>query len=120
MCIYLQDKKFLKSMLSMGQLYTDADINNANSYTANDNDDNNDTRRTNHDCIGSLACVLNELKTRGLVIMSNVIFEFNSDLKFVFASAIICKLRNTDVHYANYSCSQEQISTRLVMEAKCS
>ena len=40
-------------MLSLGQLYTD---------DTNDND-TNDTQWTNHDCIGSLACMPNEPKT---------------------------------------------------------
>ena len=44
-------------MLSLGQLYTD-DTNDDN----NANDDDNDTWWTNHDCIGSLACMPNEPK----------------------------------------------------------
>ena len=48
MCIYQQDMKFLCSMLSLGQLYTDADTNDDD---ANDNDDDTDTRWTNHDCM---------------------------------------------------------------------
>ena len=43
-------------MLSLGQLYTD----DTNKDT---NNDSNDTRRTNHDCIGSLACMPNEPKS---------------------------------------------------------
>ena len=58
--------------LPMGQLYTDEtdnddnndDDNNDNDDDANDND--NDTRRTNHDCIGSLACMSNEPKIQQL------------------------------------------------------
>ena len=56
-------------MLSLEWLYTD----DTNNYDDNDddnddddddtNDDDNDTQRTNHDCIGSLACVPNEPKT---------------------------------------------------------
>ena len=46
-------------MLSLGQLYTD-DTSNDNDDA---NDDDNDTRWTNHDCIGSLACMPNEPKT---------------------------------------------------------
>ena len=42
-------------MLSLGQLYTDDD---------DTNNGNNDTQRTNHDCIGSLACMPNEPKTK--------------------------------------------------------
>ena len=42
-------------MLSLGWLYTD-DTND------NDNNADNDTRQTNHDCIGSLACMPNEPK----------------------------------------------------------
>ena len=46
-------------MLSLGWLYTD-DPNNDNDNDTNNND--SDRRRTNHDCIGSLACILNEPK----------------------------------------------------------
>ena len=42
-------------MLSLGKLCTD-DNNDANN-------DDNDTRQTNHDCIGSLVCMPNEPKT---------------------------------------------------------
>ena len=50
--------KFLWSKLSLGELYTD-DTDNTN---ADDNDtDDNTTRRTKHDCIGSLP---NEPKTK--------------------------------------------------------
>ena len=51
-------------MLSLGQLYTD-DTNDDNDYDDDNNDandDNNNTRWTNHDCIGSLACMPNEPK----------------------------------------------------------
>ena len=58
MYMYLQDMKFLWAMLSLGQLYTDDNTND------NDNDDTNDSDNntwwTNHDCIGSLACMPNE------------------------------------------------------------
>ena len=47
-------------MLPLGQLYTD-DTNNTND--ANDNNDN-DTQWTNHDWIGSLACMPNEPKRK--------------------------------------------------------
>ena len=47
-------------MLSLGQLYTDDDTNDNNDNDTNDND--NDTQWTNHDCIGSLACMPNEPK----------------------------------------------------------
>ena len=50
MSIYVQGMKFLGSMLSPGQLYTDT------------NDNANDTQWTNHDCIGSWACMPNEPK----------------------------------------------------------
>ena len=59
-------------MLSLGQLYTDDtnDDDNDNNSDTNDNDNDNnsdtndnDTRWTNHDCIGSLACMPNEPKT---------------------------------------------------------
>ena len=50
-------------MLLLVQLYTD---NNADDNDATDNDDtnddDNDTQWTNHDCIGSLACMPNEPK----------------------------------------------------------
>ena len=48
-------------MLSMGQLYTDDNTNDDDDDDTNDND--NDTRQTNHDCIGSLACMPNEPKS---------------------------------------------------------
>ena len=52
-------------MLSLGQLYTYGDTNNDDDADNDDtNDDGNDTRQTNHDCIGSLACMPNEPKTR--------------------------------------------------------
>ena len=50
-------------MLSLGQLYTDNtndDANNDDNDDNADNDDTNDTQQTNHDCIGSLACMPNE------------------------------------------------------------
>ena len=54
-------------MLSLGQLYTDDtndDDDDDNDDDDNDaNDDDNDTRWTNHDCIGSLACMPDEPKT---------------------------------------------------------
>ena len=49
-------------MLLLGQLYTD-DTNVNNNGDANNDD--NDTRWTNRDCIGSLACMANEPKSRG-------------------------------------------------------
>ena len=53
-------------MLSLGQLYThDTNVDDDNDDD-NDNDtnkDDNDTRRTNHDCIGSLVCMPNEPKS---------------------------------------------------------
>ena len=39
MCMYLQDTKFLSSMLSLGQLY----IDDANDDNTNDDNDNNNT-----------------------------------------------------------------------------
>ena len=48
-------------MLSLGQLYTDDNTNDDDDDDTNDDD--NDTRWTNHDCIGSLACMPNEPKT---------------------------------------------------------
>ena len=51
-------------MLSLGQLYTDNTNEDDNDDNANDDDDDtNDTRRTSHDCIGSLACMPNEPKS---------------------------------------------------------
>ena len=51
-------------MLSLEQLYTD----DTNGDDDNDtNDDDNDTQWTNHDCIGSLACMPNEPKIRMMV-----------------------------------------------------
>ena len=52
--------KILLSKLSMGQLYTDNTNDDDNDNDANDDD--NDTWWTNHDCIGSLACMPNEPK----------------------------------------------------------
>ena len=57
-------------MLSLGQLYTDDDTNDNDDDT---NNDNNNTQQTNHDCIGSLACMPNEPKT--CVAVSNSIFD---------------------------------------------
>ena len=64
MCIYLQDIKFLWSVLSLEQLYTGDNNDDDGNDDDNDtnNNDNNDTRWTNHDCIGSLVCMLNEPK----------------------------------------------------------
>ena len=59
--IYLQDIKFLWSKLSLGELYTD-DADNAN----DDDTDDNTTRQTEHDCIGSLP---NEATTTKLPII---------------------------------------------------
>ena len=58
-------------MVSLGQLYTDDtnddneddDDNNDNDDDNDTNDDDSDTQRTNHDCIGSLACMSNEPKS---------------------------------------------------------
>ena len=47
-------------MLSLGQLYT---YNTNDDDADDDNDDDNNTQQTNHDCIGSLACMPNEPKT---------------------------------------------------------
>ena len=52
-------------MFSLKQLYTD-DTNDDNNNDDNDNDtndDDNDTWWTNHDCIGSLACMSTEPKS---------------------------------------------------------
>ena len=55
-------------MLSLQQLYTDTNDDNYNDDDDDDddndaNDDDNDTRWTDHDCIGSFACMPNEPKT---------------------------------------------------------
>ena len=55
-------------MFSLEQLYTfdtndDNDNNNDNNDDNDTNDDDNDTRQTNHDWIGSLACMPNEPTT---------------------------------------------------------
>ena len=55
MCIYVQNMKFLWSNLWTGGLSTDDDNNNDD-----DNYTNDDTRRTIHDCIDSLAWLPNE------------------------------------------------------------
>ena len=49
MCIFIQNIKFLSLILWLGGLYKDADNNN----TKDADDDNNCTRRTHHDYIGS-------------------------------------------------------------------
>ena len=58
-------------MVSLGQLYTyntnDDDDNNDDA-----NDDDNDTWWTNHDCIGSLACMPNEPKTQQELSLENL------------------------------------------------
>ena len=46
-------------MLSLEQLYTEADNTNNDDDA---NDDDNDDSDTNHDCIGSLACMSNDPK----------------------------------------------------------
>ena len=48
-------------MLLLEQLYTNDDTNNDDD---DDNDDDNDIQWTNHDYIGSLACMPNEPKTK--------------------------------------------------------
>ena len=51
-------------MRSLGQLYTDnTSGNDDDNYNNDANDDDNNTRWTNHDCIGSLACMPNEPKS---------------------------------------------------------
>ena len=50
-------------MLSLGQLYTDNDTNDDDENDDDTNNDDNDTQWTNHDYIGSLACMPNEPKT---------------------------------------------------------
>ena len=59
--------KFLWAMLSLGQLYTDDDINNDDNSNADNDNTNDDTWWKNHDCIGSLACMPNEPKTRSFL-----------------------------------------------------
>ena len=50
MCIYLQDMKFLLSMLSLGQLYTDDTNDDNDNADANDDDaDANDDNANNDD-----------------------------------------------------------------------
>ena len=47
-------------MLLLEQLYTDDTNDDNDNADANDDDaisDDNDTWQTNHDCIGSLACI---------------------------------------------------------------
>ena len=52
-------------MLLLGQLYTDTINSDTNDDNANDDD--SDTQWTNHDCIGSLACMPNEPKSKSFV-----------------------------------------------------
>ena len=56
-------------MLSLGWLYTD-DTNDDN-----DDDNDNNTEWTNHDCIGSLACMPNEPKNLELCSLSVDTFQ---------------------------------------------
>ena len=65
-------------MLSLWQLYTD----NTNDDANNDDDDTNDTWWTNHDCIGSLACMTNEPKNHNF--SKKVFFDIIIDLKGYF------------------------------------
>ena len=64
--MYLQDMKFLWVILSLGQLYTDDNTNDADANADDDddndntNDHNNNTQQINHDCIRLLACMPNE------------------------------------------------------------
>ena len=53
-------------MLLLGQLYTDDDTNDDDDNDNDTNDDDNDTQWTNHDCIGSLACMPNEPKNSNI------------------------------------------------------
>ena len=86
-------------MLSLGQLYTDntnADDNDNNADNANN--DENDTQRTNHDCIGSLACMPNEPKNSrneiqyGTHLNSGTVFVYFDKLEMqVIAQSIDCK-----------------------------
>ena len=69
-------------MLSLGQLYTD-DNNDAN---------DNDTRWTNHDCIGSLACMPNEPKKT-----SNVVFR------------IVFMINAVTFHHDTYLCEADSL-----------
>ena len=67
-------------MLLLGQLYTfdtnddndnaDANDDDADANDDDANNDDNDTWQTIHDCIGSLACMPNELKKDFLVLSS--------------------------------------------------
>ena len=56
--IYLQNMKFLQSILSLGEAYTDATYANATKIMIPYSDE-----IMNHDYIGSLACMPNESKT---------------------------------------------------------
>ena len=56
-------------MLLLEQLYTDDDTNDDDDNDTNNDD--NDTQWTNHDCIGSLACMPNEPKTRDLLVFKS-------------------------------------------------
>ena len=112
-------------MLSLGQLYTDdydaADNNNTNN-------DGNDTRRTNRDYIGSLACMPNEPKIpifqveagscvgiRGqdawLKLLSWFSFTINFILPFfllaIMNALIICAIRNRgkELRHVNGKCT---------------
>ena len=67
LCTCVQDMKFLWLNLWSGGASTDGD------YNAND-DDNDDTRRTIHDCMGSLAFMPNEQRMKLILsILFNVL-----------------------------------------------
>ena len=68
------------------QLYTDDTYDNNNDNDNNANDDDNDTQWTNHDCIGSLACMPIEPKSVNIpysylrLIYVQVLIEQNKDM----------------------------------------
>ena len=94
-------------MLSLGQLYTD-DTNYDNNDDDDDDDNNandNDTQRTNDDCIGSLACMPIEPKSPMYTLSHlNVMFNdkiINTVIIFYVDNSIHCNDSidvNTDKH----------------------
>ena len=91
--MYLQDMKFLWAMLLLWQLYTDdnANDNNNDADDANNNDtndDDNDIRRTNQDCIGSLACMPNEPKRCKRLNYPNVIKFLLYEREWMLSTAL--------------------------------
>ena len=73
--------------MSLGQVYTDANTNNNDNDT---NDDDSDIWGTNHDSIGSLACMPNEPKSDQYLYLF-VRMEINPDMKLFCTRFVITR-----------------------------